>query len=302
MIEKRFELTTNIGRLDDLGGEWLQYYDSVYLGDPFCDLLTRNLTEHTRDLEEAVQRLHELDKRAYLSTHVEPWTDDLARISDAVAAAVELGVDGIEVLNLGVLHLVAKKFANIKIHLNGFIQAFNPVAASVLGQYQVRRLMPYHELGLDEVELLRHGTELELELPIHGHIPLGYAEFCMIHPTRVAEGKPCRGDCYRDFLLRHRDYSLRCAGRMTASGKDLCMIDHLDLLLARGYSVFRIESRLRDEAYRVTVGSIYRRCLEQAASGRAIEALEVDREALNECSPEGLCNGYYFGQSGIQQL
>jgi len=302
MSEQRIELTTNVGRIGDLRGQWLQYYDAVYLGDPFCDLLAHNLTEHTAHLTQAIERLHGLGKRAYLSTYVEPWTDDLPRIGDAVAAALELGVDGIEVLNLGVLHLVATQFEDARIHVNGFVQAFNPVAASVLSRYRVNRLMPYHELTLDEVELLRQKTALELEIPIHGSIPLGYAEFCMIHPANVAEDRRCRGDCYSGYLLRHRDYSLRSAGRMTASGKDLCMIEHLDMLAARGYSVFRIESRLRDAAYRATVGSIYRSRLEQAFAGQSARAPEADLDRLRVYSPEGLCNGYYFGRSGIEYL
>lgn len=302
MTEQRTELTTNVGRLDDLRGDWLQYYDSVYLGDPFCALLANNLTENTKHLEQAIRHLHDLDKRAYLTTYVEPWTDDLPRIGDAVAAAVDLGIDAIEILNLGVLRLVARRCAGIPVHVNGFVQAFNPVAATALADYGVRRLMPYHELTLDEVDLLHEKTSYELELPIHGAIPLGYAEFCMIHPNRVAEGKRCRGDCVRGFMLRHRDYSLRSAGRMTASGKDLCMLDHLELLQAKGYSTFRIESRLRDAAYRATVGSTYRRVLDHEAEGRSAATLQIDLEPLNRCSPEGLCNGYYFGESGIQYL
>lgn len=302
MTDQRIELTTNVGRLDDLRGDWLEHYDSVYLGDPFCALLANNLTEHTQHLEQAIRRLHDLEKRAYLTTYVEPWTDDLPRIGDAVAAAVDLGIDGIEILNLGVLRLVSRRCPGIGIHVNGFVQAFNPVAATALGDYGVRRLMPYHELTLDEVDLLHEKTSYELELPIHGAIPLGYAEFCMIHPTRVAEGKRCRGDCLRGFMLRHRDYSLRSAGRMTASGKDLCMLDHLELLLTKGYSIFRIESRLRDAAYRATVGGIYRRFLDHAAAGQPTAELQIDRDPLSSCSPEGLCNGYYFGDSGRQYL
>ncbi len=292
-----FELTTNIGRACDLDDTWLQYYDSVYLGDPFCKLMQPNLLNDPDGLKAAIERIKAAGKKVYVTTDVEPWTDDLVRIRDYVAAAVKWGVDAVEVLNEGVLFMVAQNHPGVSLHINGFVRANNAGVAKVFKEYHATRLSPYYELSLEEIAQIKKGAAIAVELVVHGQIPLGFSEFCSLHRDKVAQGSPCGGDCYDNYILRHQqhDLSLRSAGRVMMSGKEVCMLPHLGDLINGGFQIFRVESRLRDNTYREHIGRIYREALSRFPAKTGAGPLPAPVMSQNR---EGFCNGYYFGRPG----
>ena len=298
-MTQSIELSTTIGRLRDIDAAWLPHYDTVYLGDPFCRLLKGNLIEDRQGLRQAVADLHADGKEVFMTTYVEPWTDEMAPIFASVDHALDAGVDGIEVLNLGVLHMVSRNFSKARIRVNGFVPCFNPQTANAFAEFGVERVMAYHELTLEEIDAMREGSEVEIELLVQGHIPLGYAEFCMINPDHVKNATPCAGDCYKDWTLTHKDLAMRTSGRMTASGREMCMIEHLPSLLGKGYKTFRIDGRIESTEWRTVMGRAYR----QAANLWLSDPTATPSAAeVMSSSPLGVCNGYYFGKAGSEYV
>jgi putative protease len=87
-------------------------------------------------------------------------------------------------------------------------------------------------------------------------------------------------------------------GKGIVSGKDVCMLEHLPRLLAGGHRYFRIETISESPAYRREVAAVYRAALDRAAAGDG--ALDARwSETLLRHARVGLCNGFYFGKSGM---
>ncbi len=86
-------------------------------------------------------------------------------------------------------------------------------------------------------------------------------------------------------------------GKGVLSDRDVCMLEHLPRLVAGGFRCFRIEAVSEDPTYRREIGMVYREAFEHAFSG-AYEIREAWWQKIQAHAKVGLCNGFYFGQSG----
>jgi len=76
------------------------------------------------------------------------------------------------------------------------------------------------------------------------------------------------------------------------------VIEHLPRLLSEGIRIFKVEGLYETAAYRSEVGAAYREALSLALAGGAYAVLPRWAQVLRKHSPNGFCNGYYFGRSG----
>jgi len=286
------ELHTQVATLEEIDSGNLEPYDAVYLGHPYCGRYPGNLLADPGALAEAVRRLRRLGKRAYLSTPAAPTTSELPAVREVVAVAVAAGIDAVEAHNLGLIHMLAREFPGLELHAGCFANVYTHLGALELKRYGVTRITPNFELSLDEIDYLQEATGLEVTLWLHGKIPLGITRDCFL----LAYGE-CPAVCREDFWLRHRDWVLKCIGTVVLSGPDLCMVEHVGDLVARGYRTFCIGTLTEGAAYRREVGRIYREALERTAGRGGTGARDLP-ERLAAHSPHGFCNGYYFGRSG----
>ncbi len=91
---------------------------------------------------------------------------------------------------------------------------------------------------------------------------------------------------------------MKSLGKGILSGKDVCMLEHLPRLLSEGHRHFRIETISESPAYRREVAAVYRAALDRAAAGEDTVD-EAWWETLRRHARIGLCNGFYFGRSGM---
>jgi putative protease len=90
---------------------------------------------------------------------------------------------------------------------------------------------------------------------------------------------------------------MKSVGKGVLSGRDVCMLEHLPRLVAAGFRFFRVEAISEDAAYRHDVAVVYREALEHAF-GDAYTIREEWWQKIQVHAKVGLCNGFYFGQSG----
>lgn len=291
--KNNFELITNIGRLKDINEKQLSPYDAIYIGDPFCSLGVDNLLENKDDLRQAIGLLKRMEKRVYLSTYVEPWTDKVKYLMKIIEIGLNEGIDAVGVADLGVLRLTVKTFKGINIHIANFVNCFNSKSVRFLSHFNVKRIAPYPELSLGEIDEIRENSDVDIELQVHGKIPLGYTETCIIDSIKASRKTKCSGMCYDNYIMRAGEMTMKAAGRVPFGLKDLCMLGHLNLLLAKNYRYFRVESLFETGEYRKNIGQVYRETIEfLAKANKKIPSLNLN----------GVCNGFYFERPGIQYV
>jgi len=137
-----------------------------------------------------------------------------------------------------------------------------------------------------------------MELLVHGKMPLGISDYCFLLEYEEKWGIKCPDLCQKELFLKQGDWAMKSVGKGILSGKDVCMLEHLPRLLSEGHRHFRIETVSESPAYRSEVASVYRAALERVAAGDG-EADEGWWDTVRRHARIGLCNGFYFGRSGM---
>jgi putative protease len=296
-----FELTTSISNLRHLRQSDLGPYDAVYLGNIHCPRYEDNLVERPADLARAVELVRAQGKRAYVATYAAPRRGALDSVMRAVAAGLGAGAAGVEVHAMGVLKLVRDAFPGSRVHAGSFANVYTELGAAVLRDLGVARIAPPPELPLDEVDRIAHDAGVPLELTVHGKIPLGVSESCILLDHEAAWGVACPDLCQKDVFLRKDGWALKSVGTGILSGRDVCMLRHLGRLLDAGHRAFRIETVSESPAYRLQIGTVYREALTRRLEGQAADDPRW-WDTVRAHTRVGLANGFYFGQSGMDYL
>lgn len=291
------ELNTSIANLKALAESDLSLYQAVYLGNIYCRLYEDNFLERLDHLRAAIDLLHAAGKKAYVSTYATPITPDLDQIRRVLEAAATLGADAVEVHNLGVLRIAANEFPSLRLHTGVFANVYTDLTARKFIELGVARITPNYELSLEEIDLIKSRVETEIELLLHGKMPLGSSESCFLVTNAAALAVTCPAACQGEHFLRYKDWELKTLGKGVLSGRDACMLEHFPRLLDAGYTVFRIETISENPAYRADVARVY---VEAIARGRenGWRLGEGWWDMLRQHAPHGFCNGFYFGKSG----
>ncbi|MFQ5882948.1 MAG: peptidase U32 family protein [Candidatus Methylomirabilales bacterium] len=297
MNSEPFELNTSISNMRDLLASDLRPYDGIYLGNLYCRDYEANFLEKGEDLRAGIRHCREAGRKVYLSTYAAPRNYFLPQLRRVFAVAAKEGVDAVEAHNLGVVRILRNEFPSLSIHIGGFANVYTDTGAAVLRDYGGSRVTANYELSLEEIERMAESSGLPFEILLHGKIPLGVSDYCFLLEYEKAWGMKCPDLCQQDLFLRQGEWAMKSVGKGVLSGRDVCMLEHLPRLVAAGFRFFRLEAISEDPAYRREVGIVYREALEQAFRGTG-ETDEAWWQKIQAHTKVGLCNGFYFGQSG----
>jgi putative protease len=293
-----YELNTTIANLRDLRASDLCHYDGVYLGDIYCRLYEGNFLERLGDLKEGLRILKDQGKRAYVTTYAGPRNDFLPKVRKMLEASAAAGAEAVEVHNFGILRIAHEEFPQLPVHIGGFANVYTAAGVEVLRGLGAVRFTPNYELSLDEIREITTDCDAPMELLVHGKMPLGISDYCFLLEYEEKWGIKCPDLCQKDLFLKQGDWAMKSVGKGILSGKDVCMLEHLPRLLAEGHRHFRIETVSESPDYRSEVAAVYRAALNRAADGNdAVD--ESWSETLLRHARMGLCNGFYFGKSGM---
>lgn len=276
------------------------------LGSPYCRRVEGNFAGDPALLAESVPALRAAGKKVYVTTPAAPRGPDLPRVERLIAAAAAAGACALEVHNMGVLRLLRGQGNPLPAHMGAFANVYTHLGAAVMREYGAVRVRPNAEVTLEEMDTIGREGRVEVEILVHGKIPLGVTESCFLLEGPEETDPRCPAACREARWLESRTsegsarepWVLKSVGKGVLSGRDMCMIEHLPRLLAAGFSVFRIEGLYESAAYRSEVGAAYREALAAAATGGRFSVPPAWAETVRRHAAEGLCNGYSFGRTG----
>lgn len=297
----RIELAVTCGTSEIMNEIDTDGFDSFYLGNPFCLKIRGNLLSDLEALKVAIRLLKKDRKKVYLTTPVIPTASDFKLIDNLLQLGVNENVDGVEVHDVGALRL-AKKYP-LKLHLSVFGNVYNRLSALKFHSLGVKRIVPSLELTLAEIAELKAIPSLELEISVHGKLPLGIASACLLGTPRDSKNEKsinaCHHACLEENFLLLEGLKIRTKGTATFTGADLVMIEHLPLILRQGYKHFRVEGLWETAQNLSKIGQIYKEAFEEAPQGKSDPKMNLDK--IREITSE-FCNGWYFGRSGREYV
>jgi putative protease len=174
--------------------------------------------------------------------------------------------------------------------------ASSPLAAELLRELGLHRVVVPRELSVDEIRAYAAGTSVPLEVFIHGALCVAWSGQCL--SSEAWGGRSAnRGQCAQACRLPYElvvDGRARDLGELAylLSPKDLVGLDAVPALAELGVAALKIEGRLKGPHYVATAVHQYRR-----AAGHGAAALELpeDLASLHLAYSRGASRGFLGG-------
>lgn len=242
--------------------------DAVYMGAPAHGARAA-ATNSIADIHLAASMAHAYGARLYVTVNTLIYDSELESAEQLVRQCYAAGADAILVQDMALLRM---QLPPIALHASTQCDIRTPEKAAFLADAGFEQLVLPREFSLDDIRRVRDAVpeDVALEAFVHGALCVSYSGDCQascMANGRSANRGECAQICRMAYDLVDGDGNVLMHDKHLLSLRDMCRIDNLEDLAMAGISSFKIEGRLKDEAYVKNVVWAYRQALD-----RVIEA------------------------------
>lgn len=269
---KKIELLAPAGDLARLKVAIEYGADAVYLGGEQFSLRSAAVNFNDDELAEGIRFAHERGKKVYIALNIIPHNRDLESIVSFAEKVQKLGADAVIVSDLGVMELLREHVSNLPIHISTQASVTNYMTVKKFVSDGAERVVLARELSLGEIAEIKEKTGAELEVFCHGAVCMSYSGRCLLsnylanRDSNMGQcAQPCRWQYYVMEEKRPGMYMPVVEterGTFVFNAKDMCLIEHIDKLIAAGVDSLKIEGRIKTAYYVATVVKSYRRAID----------------------------------------
>jgi len=273
--------------------------DAVYFGLSRFNARARAANFDPAELPEIMAELHERGLRGFVTLNTLVFDEELSAVDDYLRVVSDAGVDALIVQDLGLCARVRERHPELPIHGSTQMTVTSAESAELAGRLGCERVVLGRELSIRDIAAIAGGTDLELEVFVHGALCVSYSGQCF--SSEAWGGRSAnRGQCAQACRL---PYDLVVDGQVRPmtetpyllSPQDLLGAEHVGALIDAGVASLKIEGRLKGPDYVAATASTYRRLVDAAWAGRA-EALDIGaRRDLEQVFSRGLTPGFLDG-------
>jgi len=307
MKAKKYELLAPAGNFEKLQIALHYGADAVYMGIPELSLRGKMKDMNLDVLKESIDYVKKQNKKIYVTMNVFSHNKDLPLIVENLKILEEWKPHAIIFSDPAVLRLAKKYTPSIPLHISTQANVTNVEAAKFWVELGVERIILAREVSIEEIKQFREELDSELEAFVHGSLCIAYSGKCYMS-AYMANRSANKGECTNSCRWKYTVYYLKeetrdgqffpvyedDRGTYVMSSKDLCMIEHLPLLVEAGVNSFKIEGRMKGINYLAGVVKTYREAIDSIEKQNFILQEKWLKE-LNMFSNRGYTTGMYFG-------
>ncbi len=290
-ILKKIELLAPAGDLDKLKMAIDYGADAIYLAGEAYGLRTASKNFTDEKMKEAVEYVHERNKKIYVTMNIVPHDLDLVGIEEYVQKLVKLKIDALIISDPGIFSVIKDIAPEMEVHLSTQASATNSLTIKFWKELGMKRIVLARELSLEEIRKIKDAVpDVDLEAFVHGAMCISYSGRCLL--SNYMTGRDAnRGDCAQACRWKYRLVEEKRpneyypiveedGGTFIFNSKDLCMIEYIPQLIESGIDSFKIEGRVKSQYYVATVIRSYR--IATDAYYRGEYTAELAQRLLNE--------------------
>ncbi|MCY3003138.1 MAG: U32 family peptidase [Planctomycetota bacterium] len=246
--------------------------DSVYFGlSEGFNARARAGNFTAERLPETVARIHRAGARAYLALNTLVFEPELEPVERIVRLAATAGVDALIVQDPAVARIARAVCPELEVHASTQMTISSAEGAEFAQSLGATRVVVPRELSVEEIALLAKGTDLELEVFIHGALCVSWSGQCLTSEAwggRSANRGECAQSCRMPYDLV-LDGDVRDLGdvKYLLSPKDLAGLRAVEELAKLGVHGLKIEGRQKNATYVATATETYRKYVDALAAG-----------------------------------
>ncbi len=275
--------------------------DAVYFGGLKFGARTNAVNLTNDQITEAVRYAHLRSAKLYVTVNTLVADNELSEAYDFIKFCYDEGVDGVIVQDMGIVNIVKNHFPDFRIHASTQMTIHNLYGALEAKKMGFDRVVLSRELSLDEIKYISANCDIELEVFVHGALCMSYSGQCLFSSFlggRSGNRGSCAQPCRLPYtLLDGNGNRISEQNKYLLSLKDLCLIDYISELKSSGVTSFKIEGRMKSEAYVSAVCGIYSKYLNGGM-------VSLDDKALleNIFSRNGFTDGFLKDEHGRNMI
>lgn len=276
-MPRRPEILAPAGDRDSLSAALAAGADAVYFGlDDGFNARARAANFSSTELAPVVEQVHRAGARAYVTMNTLVFEPELPLVEELIRRVAAAGVDALIVQDPAVARIAQRLCPDLEIHASTQMTASSPLAAELLRELGLSRVVVPRELSVEEIGLYAAGTSLPLEVFIHGALCVSWSGQCLTSESwggRSANRGQCAQSCRLPYQLVV-DGEIRDLGEVAylLSPQDLVGTMAVPELAAVGVASLKIEGRLKGPHYVAATVSHYKDAAEAAARAGASRA------------------------------
>lgn len=217
------------------------------------------------DLKQLINYAHKYFAKVYITINTILTDDELTQAEELIHELYKIKADAIIIQDMGILEL---DLPPIQIFASTQCNTDSIEKVKFFENIGVKRVILPRELTLAEIKEVKANTNIDIECFIHGALCTSYSGQCYLsHSIDNRSGRSgnrggCAQPCRKKYSLVDEDDTLIAEDLHLLSLKDLNLSNHISKLVEAGVTSFKIEGRLKNEAYIKNIVSFYRQKLD----------------------------------------
>ena len=239
--------------------------DAVYIGAPRFGARA-SAGNSIGDIRQLCTYAHRFRAKVFVTLNTILYDEELEDVNHLLDELADTGVDAILVQDMAILKLMSERARSgrpLPFAIHASTQTDNRTSDKVrwLQQLGFSRAVLARELSAEEIgQIHSEVPDMELEVFVHGALCVSYSGLCYASEHcfhRSANRGECAQFCRMRFSLLDAEGKEIERERYLLSLKDMNQSATLRQLVEAGASSFKIEGRLKDEAYVKNVTAAY---------------------------------------------
>ena len=279
--------------------------DAVYFGGKKL-----NMRMHRKDynlsndeIEKAIFIAHSLNKKVYVTVNNLLSHQDLKDAEEYLKFLEKVQPDALIVQDFSILEFINNLNLNLNIHSSVMMNVHNLETIKALRECGVTRVVTSRDMDLKTIRNLHNQTDMEFEYFAHGDMCIAHGAQClysgMIFGKSSNRGlcmKPCRWNftVKKDGLVYLTEYPMAV--------KDMYMYEHLPEMIEAGIISFKIEGRMRDADFLVTLINYYSDAINRYIEDPICYDRKKDAQSIYETRKRDLSTCSAFGKPGLSNI
>ncbi|MEW6535593.1 MAG: DUF3656 domain-containing protein [Candidatus Auribacterota bacterium] len=255
------------------------------------------------DISRLIEYAHHYFAKVYVTVNTILTDDELPEAVSLIHRLYEIGADAIMVQDMGLLEA---DLPPVPLLASTQTNNTTPQKIKFLEDAGFRRAVLARELSIEEIRAIREQTSIELECFVQGSLCVSYSGQCYLSYAiggRSGNRGECAQPCRKLYSLVDSEEKTIIDKRYLLSLRDLNLSEYIEELIDAGVSSFKIEGRLRDEAYVANIVPYYRNKLDEALARKQLRKASSGRATI-DFTPDllktfnrGYCDYFLHGRT-----
>ena len=276
------ELLAPAGNIERLKIAYLYGADACYIGGYNYSLRDNAINFSDKELKEACDFAHSLNKKLYVTVNIVMHNSDLNGLKEYLTELENIGVDAVIVSDIAVIKCIKENNIGLEVHLSTQSSTLNYEAALFYKNLGVKRIVLARESSREDIKIIKEKTNLDLECFIQGAMCTSISGKCVLSnvtTNRDSNRGGCAQICRWTFKIDDKDEVF------SMTPKDLNMAKYLEDMIEIGVNSFKVEGRMRSVYYIATVISEYRKLFDKIKSNTLTNAdILYSNDIINRCA------------------